>query len=66
MTLTKILDTVLPYTAEELRCGLMKQCKTAKRLQLTQLIQQWYEDKQQAISESLAKTTGGSGKQAQR
>lgn len=39
MTVNKILDKLLPYTKEELRCGFKKQKKSLKRIKLAEMIE---------------------------
>lgn len=58
MTIAKILDRVLPYTKEELTCGLKKQVKMQQRALLTQLINEWYNEKQQAIKGTVDPAAG--------
>lgn len=45
ITVQQILNFALPYSADEQRCGLLKQRKTAQRIKLAALIQQWHEQK---------------------
>jgi hypothetical protein len=43
MTTSKILDIILPYTKEELRCGMKKQKKGALRIKLAEMILQYHQ-----------------------
>lgn len=45
MTVSKILDIILPYTSEELRCGFKKRNKSVQRIKLAEMINQYKENK---------------------
>jgi hypothetical protein len=62
MTIANILDIVLPYTREEMRCGIKKLAKTRQRTQLSILINHWYEDKQKTTGAPMAADAVGSRK----
>lgn len=38
MTVTNLLDYALPYSAEDMRCGLKKKAKTERRMKLAALL----------------------------
>lgn len=54
MNFSNILDRVLPYTTEELRCGLKKRGKINRRMALLQMMNDWHEHKEVDFSTILS------------
>lgn len=46
MTVTNLLDFALPFSAEDMRCGMKKRAKTEKRMKLAGLLNDLRNNKQ--------------------